>query len=83
MAKSCRTCKFYVDSYGFSKGSFVGLYTSCDFKENMAIRCKKANFEKNDLMIMGNLKYFYMIEKIIGKTGAKLLEHSTIPIFIG
>ena len=28
----------------------------------------KAEFEKNDLMIMGNLKYFYMIEKIIGKT---------------
>ncbi len=43
----------------------------------------KVEFEKNDLMIMGNLKYFYMIEKIIGKTGAKLLEHSTIPIFIG
>ncbi len=46
MTKSCRTCKFYVNSYGFSKGSFVGLYTSCDFKENIAIRCKKANFEK-------------------------------------
>lgn len=43
----------------------------------------KKEFEKNDLMIMGNLKYFYMIEKIIGKTGVKLLEHSTIPIFIG
>ena len=43
----------------------------------------KVEFERNDLMIMGNLKYFYMIEKIIGKTGAKLLEHSTIPIFIG
>jgi hypothetical protein len=43
----------------------------------------KSEFEKNDLMIMGNLKYFYMIEKIIGKTGVKLLEHSTIPIFIG
>lgn len=43
----------------------------------------KSEFDKNDLMIMGNLKYFYMIEKIIGKTGAKLLEHSTLPIFIG
>ena len=43
----------------------------------------KSEFDKNDLMIMGNLKYFYMIEKIIGKTGEKLLEHSTLPIFIG
>jgi len=46
MAKSCRTCKFYTDSYGFLKGSFVGLYASCDFKENIAIECKKANFGK-------------------------------------
>ena len=58
MTKSCRTCKFYVDSYGFSKGSFVGLYTSCDFKENIAIRCKKANFEKWEKRVKKCKKWF-------------------------
>ena len=38
--------------------------------------------DKNDMIVMGNLRYFYMLEKIIGKTGVKLLENSKIPIFI-
>jgi len=42
----------------------------------------KQEFSKNDLLVMGNLRYFYMIEKIIGKTGVKLLEQSCIPVFI-
>lgn len=46
MNKSCRTCKYYTDSYGFKNGTFVGLYSSCDLKENISIKCKKNNFSK-------------------------------------
>lgn len=42
----------------------------------------KKELLKNDLLVMGNLRYFYMIEKIIGKTGVKLLEQSNKPVFI-
>lgn len=46
MNKSCRTCKFFTDSYGFKNGAFVGLYSSCDLKKNISIQCKKDNFNK-------------------------------------
>ncbi len=44
--KSCRTCKFYTDSYGFKDGIFVGLYSSCDLKKNISTKCKNNNFNK-------------------------------------
>lgn len=38
---------------------------------------------KYDIMIMGNLKYFFLLEKLTGKTGANILEKADIPVFIG
>ncbi len=46
MNKSCRTCKFFTDSYGFKNGAFVGLYSSCDLKKNISTKCKNNNFNK-------------------------------------
>lgn len=38
---------------------------------------------ERDILIMGDLKYPFMFEKITGKVGINLLEKSNIPIFIG
>ncbi|BDU51346.1 hypothetical protein [Haliovirga abyssi] len=38
---------------------------------------------EKDMLIMGNLKHFFSFEKIVGDLGAKLLENSKIPVFIG
>lgn len=38
---------------------------------------------KKDMLIIGNLKHFFSFEKIVGDLGAKLLEKSNIPVFIG
>lgn len=46
MNKSCRTCKFYMPSYGFKDGAFVGLYISCNFNKNESTKCKKNNFNR-------------------------------------
>lgn len=40
-------------------------------------------YEKEyNLFIMGNLRYNFLLEKLIGKFGVKLLENSRVPIFI-
>ncbi len=39
--------------------------------------------EKHDMIVMGDLKYAVMIEKIAGKVGIKILETVKKPIFIG
>jgi len=39
--------------------------------------------EEMDILIMGNLKHFFIYEKLTGKVGLKLLQNSKIPIFIG
>lgn len=36
-----------------------------------------------DILIMGNLKHFFIYERLTGKVGLKLLQNSKIPIFIG
>ncbi|MGM0509067.1 MAG: hypothetical protein ACQERZ_07925 [Fusobacteriota bacterium] len=38
--------------------------------------------EKNDMLIMGNLRHSFMMEKIRGKLGIKLLKEIEKPIFI-
>lgn len=43
----------------------------------------QAEIDKSHVMIMGNLSKSYFFEKIIGKTGIKLLENTEIPIYIG
>lgn len=39
--------------------------------------------ESYDIVVMGNLKYFFLLEKLTGKTGANLMEKLNKPIFIG
>lgn len=41
------------------------------------------NLPTNGVIIMGNLSMAYFIEKIIGRTGLKILEKSNIAIYIG
>ena len=36
-----------------------------------------------DFMIMGNLRHFFLFEKLIGKTGITILEKIQLPIFVG
>lgn len=36
-----------------------------------------------DILVMGDLKYYCMIEKLTGKIGVHLIEESNIPVFIG
>lgn len=38
--------------------------------------------EKYDMLIMGNLRYNFLVERLTGKFGVKILENSSIPIFI-
>lgn len=39
--------------------------------------------EKYNLFVMGNLRYNFLLEKLTGKFGVKILEHCNVPIFIG
>ena len=61
------------------------------FKENYNLINKSGDplkviveeVKKYDFIIMGDLKYAVMLEKITGKLGIKLLEAIKKPIFIG
>ena len=50
------------------------------FEENIDGLKKHEN--KYSLLIMGNLRYNFLLEKLTGKFGVKLLETSNLPIFI-
>ena len=42
----------------------------------------KEEVKDQDLLIMGNIKHFFMFEKLRGKLGIKILEEIKIPIYI-
>ena len=72
-----------------NEDDFIEYIDRSDFKVNMikregnAIDIIKNESEKMDLLIMGDMKYMFMYERIAGKFGLKILEKIQIPIFIG
>ena len=50
--------------------------------ETLYKEIKKEYEEKYDMLIMGNLRYNFLVERLTGKFGVKILENSSIPIFI-
>lgn len=65
-----------VNEYYRSKN----LEVFSDFEDNLENIYK---FEKSyDLFIMGNLRYNFLLEKLTGKFGVKILEQCKVPIFI-
>ncbi len=53
------------------------IYENGDFEKVF-----KSEIEKFHILIMGNLRYNFMLEKITGKIGVKILEGVKLPIFI-
>lgn len=62
--------------------SKVGKKIEHDFKKGHVDEVIMNTSEAYDLVILGDLKYSFMIERIAGKAGIKLLELLKKPIFI-
>jgi len=52
------------------------------YKEGNCIKILEEEIDKFDILIMGNLRYNFMLEKLTGKLGVKILETIKLPIFI-
>lgn len=65
-----------INEYYESKELEIKKY----FEENIDGLKKHEN--NYNLLIMGNLRYNFLLEKLTGKFGVKLLETSNLPIFI-
>lgn len=65
-----------IKEYYDSKGLVIEKY----FEEKLEGLKKYEN--THSLLIMGNLRYNFLLEKLTGKVGVKILETSNLPIFI-
>ena len=58
-------------------GGFNGIFK----KDELLLKIK--NYEKDyNLFVMGNLRYNFLLERLTGKFGVKILQNCNVPIFI-
>ena len=72
----------YVDDKDLTGERFKENYNLIS-KEGDPLKVVIEEVENYDFIIMGDLKYAAMLEKITGKLGIRLLEAIKKPIFIG
>ena len=60
----------------------VGKSIEYDFREGHPDEFFREASTKNDLLIMGDLKHSFLVERLGGKAGLKILENTEIPLFI-
>lgn len=52
------------------------------YKNGNCMKILEEEVDKFNILIMGNLRYNFMLEKLTGKLGVKILESINLPIFI-
>lgn len=60
----------------------IGINIDFIYEEGDSKKIFQEEAKKFDIVIMGNLRYNFMLEKITGKAGVKILESFKLPIFI-
>ncbi len=60
----------------------IGINIDFVYEDGDFEKVFKNELDKFDVLIMGNLRYNFMLEKITGKIGVKILEGVKLPIFI-
>lgn len=61
----------------------IGKKMEYEFETGAADEVILKKSEDHDMVIMGNLKHSFLLEKIAGKSGVKIIEEVKKPIFIG
>ena len=66
----------------FNKYSVVELCGLTNVSDKNVKACFITDEKDYNLFVMGNLRYNFLLERLTGKFGVKILQNCNVPIFI-
>lgn len=69
---------YEMNEYAIARGINIDFV----YEKGNFLKIIEEESKKFDILIMGNLRYNFMLEKITGKLGVKIMESIKLPVFI-